>query len=49
MDRAGVDMQVLSAARQLPYASDPKQALAAARFVNDEYADLPDLDGRRAG
>jgi 6-methylsalicylate decarboxylase len=40
MDRAGVDMQVLSAAPQLPYASDPQQARAAARFVNDQYAEL---------
>jgi 6-methylsalicylate decarboxylase len=40
MDRAAVDIQVLSAAPQLPYGSDPKQAQAAARFVNDQYADL---------
>jgi predicted TIM-barrel fold metal-dependent hydrolase len=40
MDRAGVDMQVLSAAPQLPYGSDPGQAMAAARFVNDQYAEL---------
>ncbi len=33
-------MQVLSAAPQLPYGSDPRQALAAARFVNDQYAEL---------
>jgi 6-methylsalicylate decarboxylase len=35
-----VDMQVLSAAPQMPYGPDPEQALAAARFVNDQYADL---------
>ncbi len=40
MDRAGVDMQVLSAAPQLPYGSDLQQAQAAARFVNDQYAEL---------
>jgi predicted TIM-barrel fold metal-dependent hydrolase len=40
MDRARVDVQVLSAAPQLPYAPDPQQALAAARFVNDQYAEL---------
>src|ERR1700751_266804 len=40
MDRARVDMQVLSAAPQLPYGSGPGQALAAARFVNDQYAEL---------
>jgi aminocarboxymuconate-semialdehyde decarboxylase len=40
MDRARVDMQVLSAAPQLPYGSDPQQARAAARFVNDQYAEL---------
>ena len=40
MDRAGVDMQVLSAAPQLPYAADEDLAIAAARYVNDEYAAL---------
>jgi 6-methylsalicylate decarboxylase len=40
MDRAGVDMQVLSAAPQMPYGSDPQQAQAAARYVNDQYAEL---------
>ena len=40
MDRAGVDMQVLSAAPQLPYAADADRAIAAARYVNDEYAAL---------
>ncbi|WP_006242412.1 amidohydrolase family protein [Mycolicibacterium tusciae] len=38
MDRAGVDLQVLSAAPQLPYADDADLAVAAARYVNDEYA-----------
>jgi aminocarboxymuconate-semialdehyde decarboxylase len=46
MDRAGVDMQVLSAAPQLPYANDVAGAVSAARFVNDQYAavvaQLPD-------
>jgi 6-methylsalicylate decarboxylase len=38
MDRAEVEMQVLSAAPQLPYGEDGKKAIAAARFVNDQYA-----------
>ena len=40
MDRAGVDLQVLSAAPQMPYAEDRDKAVAAARFVNDQYAAL---------
>jgi predicted TIM-barrel fold metal-dependent hydrolase len=40
MDRAGVAMQVLSASPQLPYSDDRDQAVAAARFVNDQYAAL---------
>jgi aminocarboxymuconate-semialdehyde decarboxylase len=40
MDRAVVDLQVLSAAPQLPYAADEGRAIAAARYVNDEYASL---------
>jgi 6-methylsalicylate decarboxylase len=40
MDRAGVDLQVLSAAPQLPYATDEAKAVEAARFVNDQYARL---------
>jgi predicted TIM-barrel fold metal-dependent hydrolase len=38
MDRAGVDRQILSAAPQLPYGDDRDKAVAAARFVNDQYA-----------
>jgi 6-methylsalicylate decarboxylase len=38
MDRAGIDLQVLSAAPQLPYGGHPDLAVAAARHVNDEYA-----------
>ncbi|MGZ8812972.1 MAG: amidohydrolase family protein [Mycobacterium sp.] len=38
MDRAGVDLQVLSAAPQLPCGADANLAAAAARYVNDEYA-----------
>ncbi len=38
MDRAGVDLQVLSPAPQLPYGADANLAAAAARYVNDEYA-----------
>ncbi len=40
MDRAGVDMQILSAAPQLPNSEDRDKAVAAARFVNDQYAAL---------
>jgi aminocarboxymuconate-semialdehyde decarboxylase len=40
MDRAGVDMQVLSACPQVPYAEDAAKAVAAARFVNGQYAGL---------
>jgi predicted TIM-barrel fold metal-dependent hydrolase len=38
MQRAGVDMQILSASPQMPYAEDLDKAVAAARFVNDQYA-----------
>ncbi len=40
MDRAGLDVQVLSAAPQLPYSNENKAAGVAARFVNGEYAAL---------
>jgi hypothetical protein len=40
MDRAGVQMQVLSACPQLPYGEDRQKAAKAARFVNDQYAGL---------
>jgi 6-methylsalicylate decarboxylase len=40
MDRAGVEMQVLSACPQLPYGEDGQKAASAARFVNDQYAEL---------
>ncbi len=40
MDRAAVEMQVLSACPQLPYGEDEKKAARAARFVNDQYAEL---------
>jgi 6-methylsalicylate decarboxylase len=40
MDRAGVQMQVLSACPQTPYGGDAKKAAGAARFVNDQYAGL---------
>jgi 6-methylsalicylate decarboxylase len=42
MDRAGVEMQVLSASPQLPYGEDRRKAVAAARFVNDQYKELAD-------
>jgi 6-methylsalicylate decarboxylase len=40
MDRAGIDIQVLSAAPQLPYGHDETRTAAAARYVNDMYAAL---------
>jgi 6-methylsalicylate decarboxylase len=40
MDRAGVEMQVLSACPQLPYGENKEKAASAARFVNDQYAEL---------
>ena len=40
MDRAGIEMQVLSAAPQMPYGEDGEKAATASRFVNDQYADL---------
>jgi aminocarboxymuconate-semialdehyde decarboxylase len=40
MDRAGIDIQVLSAAPQLPYGGYADRAVTAARHVNDEYAAL---------
>lgn len=39
MDRAGVKMQVLSAAPQLPYFAKKEDAITAAKFINDSYAD----------
>ncbi|MFJ4653217.1 amidohydrolase family protein [Nocardia sp. NPDC088792] len=38
MDRAGVDMQILSAAPLLPHFAEPEKAVPTARFVNDQYA-----------
>jgi 6-methylsalicylate decarboxylase len=40
MDQAGVQMQVLSACPQLPYGEDAGKVTTAARFVNDQYAEL---------
>jgi aminocarboxymuconate-semialdehyde decarboxylase len=42
MDRAGVDIQVLSASPQLPHGPDRAAAADAARYVNDQYAELVD-------
>jgi len=39
MDRAGVKMQVLSAAPQLPYFDKKQDAITAAKYINDAYAD----------
>ncbi len=40
MDQADVEMQVLSACPQVPYSDDRAKATTAARFVNDQYAQL---------
>ncbi len=40
MDRAGVQMQVLSACPQEPYGQDAAKAAQTARFVNDQYTEL---------
>jgi 6-methylsalicylate decarboxylase len=49
MDRAGIQMQVLSACPQSPYGEDADQATKAARFVNDQYADLVERHRDRFG
>ena len=49
MDRAGVQMQVLSACPQSPYGKDADKAAAAARFVNDQYAGLAERHPDRFG
>ena len=40
MDRAGIEMQILSACPQSPYGEDGTKAARAARFVNDQYTEL---------
>jgi predicted TIM-barrel fold metal-dependent hydrolase len=40
MDQAGIEVQVLSAAPQLPYSEVPEKAARAAKYVNDQYAEL---------
>jgi 6-methylsalicylate decarboxylase len=40
MDDAGVQLQVLSPAASPPYAEKEADAVAAARFINDTYAEL---------
>jgi 6-methylsalicylate decarboxylase len=40
MDRAGIEMQVLSAAPQLPYGEDGDKAAKLATFVNDQYSNV---------
>ena len=40
MDRAGIEMQVLSACPQSPYGQDKQKTATAARFVNDQYTHL---------
>jgi predicted TIM-barrel fold metal-dependent hydrolase len=40
MERAEVEMQVLSACPQVPYSEDAERATSLATFVNDQYAGL---------
>lgn len=40
MDRAGVKIQVLSPAPQLPYFEKKESAVTACRFINDAYAEI---------
>ncbi len=49
MDRAGMQMQVLSACPQMPYVEDAGKAARAARFVNDQYAELVERHRDRFG
>ena len=44
MERAGVEMQVLSASPQLPYGEDQNKTIKLARFVNDQYTELVEQD-----
>jgi 6-methylsalicylate decarboxylase len=39
MDRAGVQMQILSAGPEFPYFDKKEDAVTAARYINDVYAD----------
>jgi 6-methylsalicylate decarboxylase len=49
MDRAGIEVQVLSACPQMPYGEDADQATKAARFINDQYAELAERRRDRFG
>jgi len=40
LDRASVKMQILSAGPQFPYFENRQNAITAARFINDAYADI---------
>ena len=40
LDRAGIDVQVLSVSQAQPYLTDPKAAAAAAAFGNDRFIEL---------
>jgi aminocarboxymuconate-semialdehyde decarboxylase len=42
MDRAGVEMQILSIATSGPYLQNEAEATLCARFVNDSYAEMVD-------
>ncbi|SDR57340.1 aminocarboxymuconate-semialdehyde decarboxylase [Rhizobiales bacterium GAS113] len=47
MDRAGVEMQILSSPPQAPHFEDAAHALEAARRINNEYAETVDRWPRR--
>src|SRR5688500_14445087 len=40
MDKAGIDLQVLSLGVQMPYFAEEADAVSAARLGNDLYADV---------
>src|ERR1700761_8219303 len=43
MDKAGVEMQILSIATSGPYLQSETDATVCARFVNDSYAEMVEL------
>jgi aminocarboxymuconate-semialdehyde decarboxylase len=40
MDRASIDLQILSVSSSVPYFANPQQSIDAARCANDAYADI---------
>jgi len=49
MDRAGIDLQILSICPQSPHLADETHAIEAARFINDSYADIVRAGSGRFG